>query len=1033
MEALAVLAVLFVGCSVFIFPIWAFIRIRSQGEEIEALRLRLSHVETDLRNPAARQKAEASATAGPVAQADYKTVVATPSAPTPVAPTTQVAPAAAATPAATVSFSPEPAAHPLPPASSPISTPIPPPGLAQPAGAVPSAASVTPTQSGPVYVAPKKPAPAINWEQFMGVKLFAWLGGFALFLGAVFFVKLSIEQGWIPPEVRVALGFILGAGLVAGGVVLSRKKYAVTAQTLCATGIVTLYAVTFACRSIYHFSFFGVIPTFAVMALITTTAFLLAVRMDARVVALLGMLGGFLTPILLSTGRDNPMGLFGYIGLLNIGLLAVALHRRWHFLVPLAAACTGLMEIGWAARFLDSSKGITAIIVCLAFDFLFLAGFGVARRRRQSSPALAVSVVGLVLLSFGFAWYLGAYNPLGLQAGRWLAFVFLADLCLLAMGLLDTRFARLHCVGGSAVFLLLGAWTYTRLNSDLLEWALASYLIFAVLHSAFPLVLKRLRPGEWANDRSQYAFAPLALILVLGPILNSAHASFAIWPAILLIDIVAIALAWMTASVVGVIAVLVLTLIAAGQSILRTPVGEPGGMLFLVIAGFAVFFFAAGLKLSRRFGAASLPAAEAPIDNLHRHLPALSSLLPFVLLIMAVMRLQLDTPHAVSGLALLLVVLSLGLAVLLRQGLLAMWSLVGSILLIFAWHTERFLPAAAAPSLLWYLLFYAIFTAFPFLFHRHFAPQRSPWIASALAGPLVFPPVISAIQQGWPNDMLGLVPAAFALPALACTWGILRLDPASEPRRLGRIALFGSVTLLFITLIFPIQFERQWITIAWALEGAAVLWLYHRVPHRGLAAAGFALLTVAFVRVSLNPEVLDYAPAAGPRIFNWYLYTYGIVAASLFAGARLLAPPRERIWKLDAPRWLTSFAGVTLFILLNLEIAHYFSPEFEPVRFNASRSFAEGMSYTIGWALFAFGLLVAGIWKRSRAARYAAIALLAVVLIKLFFFDLKQLAQLYRIGALFAVAVVAILASVLYQRFVPPEEKESSDETPPVS
>ena len=57
------------------------------------------------------------------------------------------------------------------------------------------------------------------------------------------------------------------------------------------------------------------------MTLITAAAFVLAVRMDAMLVAVLGMAGGFLTPILLSTGHDNPFGLFGYIALLDLGLL----------------------------------------------------------------------------------------------------------------------------------------------------------------------------------------------------------------------------------------------------------------------------------------------------------------------------------------------------------------------------------------------------------------------------------------------------------------------------------------------------------------------------------------------------------------------------------------------------------------------------------------------------------------------------------------------------------------------------------------
>src|SRR5438046_5500388 len=181
--------------------------------------------------------------------------------------------------------------------------------------------------SAPQTARPTKPP--IDWEQFMGAKLFAWIGGLALFLGIAFFVKYSFEHNFISPELRIAIGFVVGTGLVVGGLLLRRKENAVTAQTLCATGILVLYAVTFACRGYYHFAFFGLIPTFLLMTLITAMAFLLAVRLNAMVVAVLGIAGGFLTPILLSTGEDYPLGLFGYIALLAVRLRALAQRRRW--------------------------------------------------------------------------------------------------------------------------------------------------------------------------------------------------------------------------------------------------------------------------------------------------------------------------------------------------------------------------------------------------------------------------------------------------------------------------------------------------------------------------------------------------------------------------------------------------------------------------------------------------------------------------------------------------------------------------------
>ena len=76
------------------------------------------------------------------------------------------------------------------------------------------------------------------------------------------------------------------------------------------------------------------------------------------------------------------------------------------------------------------------------------------------------------------------------------------------------------------------------------------------------------------------------------------------------------------------------------------------------------------------------------------------------------------------------------------------------------------------------------------------------------------------------------------------------------------------------------------------------------------------------------------------------------------------------------------------------------------------------MTYSIGWALFALGLILAGMRIRQKAARYAGVALLVVTLAKLFLHDLSDLDQLYRIGAFVGVALILIAASFIYQRFL---------------
>ena len=272
--------------------------------------------------------------------------------------------------------------------------------------------------------------------------------------------------------------------------------------------------------------------------------------------------------------------------------------------------------------------------------------------------------------------------------------------------------------------------------------------------------------------------------------------------------------------------------------------------------------------------------------------------------------------------------------------------------------------------------------------------------------------------DGFPHDVDSGGTTSRSLGDTACDY-LRRAISNENPARLAVLAWFGGVALFFITLIFPIQFDRQWITLGWALEGVALCWLFQRVPHPGLRLVGTALLTVAFVRLALNPTVLSYHARSVTPIFNWYLYTYGIVTVCLFAAARLLAPPRNLVLGRNVQPLFYTLGTILAFLLLNIEIADYFSrPGMAALTFQFSGNFARDMSYSIAWAAFALLLLIIGIRQTARPVRYASLGLLGVTILKLFLHDLSQLDQLYRIAAFVVVAIIAIFASFLYQRFL---------------
>ncbi len=1027
------LLILFLVLLCVVLPIWIIVKIVGLDDANQRLKSSVGQLERELRLLESRLAQQREKPREPVVAQ-----------PAPAATVRPMTPPAEPTVAAAVKPTSPPPAMPMPaPAAARVAPPDEP--------AFPPSETTPVWPVAPVHVPRRDEGPpilprpmaavessgtGINWEQFIGAKGFAWLGGLALLLGVAFFIKYSFEHNLIPPEVRVALGFLFGAGLIVGGLKLSRERYAITVQTLCATGAVCLYTVTFACNSIYHFAFFGPLVTFALMILITATAFLLAVRLDARVVAILGMLGGFLTPVLLSTGVDNPGGLFGYLALLNVGLIAVALYQRWFFLVPLGAGGTVIMLLGWTEKFFATEKATTAVVVILGFCALFLAAYEMARRTQEYvAREITWSALAWPFVAFGYTLFFFGYQAVAAQPGLLFTFVLLADVALLALSWLDEELPALHLVAGAAVFVLLGLWTASDLTNALLPWALTFYLLYAVLHTAFPLVLERHRAEAQPTWWSQL-FPPLTLLLMLGPLFKLDAVSLLLWPCILLVDLIAIGLALLTASLTAVGLVLVLTLVATGLWIFQVPATVAAvPSLLAVVGGFAVLFFAAGLFLARKLGERLAPAGGSTpggeiFGDLHSQLPAFSALLPFLLLIMMTQRLPLADPSPVFGLALLLVVLTLGLSVLLSLAWLPACALAGVAALEYAWHARLFSVAAPQLPLGWYLGFAAIFSVFPFVFRRRFFPLTGPWATAALAGVLHFPLVYRVVLAAWPNDFMGVLPALFAVPPLLSLVAILGEKSAPPSVHLDQLAWFGGAALFFITLIFPIQFDRQWITLGWALEGAALVWLFHRVPHPGLRFTGAALLIVAFARLALNPAVLEYHARSDTAVFNWYLYTYGLVTACLFVGARLLAPPRETIIGLNTPPLLNALGVVLAFLLLNLEIADFFTaPGRTVLTFQFSGIFARDMTYTIAWALFALGLLLGSIWKQTKAGRYAAIGLLSVALLKLFFHDLAQLAQLYRIGALFAVAVIAIVASFAYQRFLPGNDQNTPAKT----
>lgn len=163
------------------------------------------------------------------------------------------------------------------------------------------------------------------------------IGILLLVCGIGFFLKYSVEHDLISPPARVGVTVVAGLGLLIGGTRLLIGQFRLIGQGLVGAGFVALYFAAFATTNFYHL----VEPqvSFAGMIAVTALSGWVAIRFRSLLVAMIGILGGYGTPLMLSTGQIDFIGLYGYMLILAVGVLWVCRWRGWPLLNYLAMAC----------------------------------------------------------------------------------------------------------------------------------------------------------------------------------------------------------------------------------------------------------------------------------------------------------------------------------------------------------------------------------------------------------------------------------------------------------------------------------------------------------------------------------------------------------------------------------------------------------------------------------------------------------------------------------------------------------------------
>jgi uncharacterized membrane protein len=325
---------------------------------------------------------------------------------------------------------------------------------------------------------PRPPDRIESLERVIGTRWLNWVGALVILVGIAFLLKILYDRGWIGPAGRVAIGMGCGVALLYLGEFRLRKAYDLLSQSVSATGSGALFLTTFLAYKFYDFG--GATSTFLLLSWFAGFTVALAVIRRGRILAFLGLLGGYLTPYLLSTGEDHAEVLFSYLVLLAAAGAIAHAARGWAGIPALCLALTSIYYIGWHESFYRTERmavavaGATGLIVVMGA--LALAR-GLSRRRPVRTEETLV-LAAAALLGLGYLWDI-LITEHEAALGFTLCGISLA--ALLALRVAGRRAAATPMLSGVLLALASGALLLVvpatlKAEGAMLAWALGSVL-----------------------------------------------------------------------------------------------------------------------------------------------------------------------------------------------------------------------------------------------------------------------------------------------------------------------------------------------------------------------------------------------------------------------------------------------------------------------------------------------------------------------------------------------------------------------------
>ena len=222
-----------------------------------------------------------------------------------------------------------------------------------------------------------------------------------LIAGVVFFLKFAVQNNLISPEVRIGCAFLAGCAMAIAGMFGAKRKYHIAAVGIMGAGFVTMYLSARAGYIVYSMT--DSLTAFLIMTVITIAAMASSIRADHPFPAFLGITGGYLTPIMLSTGSRNYIGFFIYLSIITFGLLILANFRKWRgvnlFGFLLFAFLTVLTLTTGIHQHAITEENCRTLLWILGLNYAFFAVVPLCRPWRETQPeeVTGIEITGQIL------------------------------------------------------------------------------------------------------------------------------------------------------------------------------------------------------------------------------------------------------------------------------------------------------------------------------------------------------------------------------------------------------------------------------------------------------------------------------------------------------------------------------------------------------------------------------------------------------------------------------------------------------------